>query len=154
MCSSALTRDSPGVDSAGRCPKLPSRFAAWFLPAEAWPIEATRFVTAAWSASSRQGTGRGHAAPALLADYAGCASFPKIRSLSQCRSGNDEPVSARRSLCAERWLRETDLDLGHYERFTNCVALPAQQSYQRPGLRSASYRESDAAAIISARPCR
>jgi CTP synthase len=29
---------------------------------------------------------------------------------------------------------ETDLDLGHYERFTNCQTHPAQQPHQRPGL--------------------
>ena len=29
---------------------------------------------------------------------------------------------------------ETDLDLGHYERFTNVQAHPAEQPHQRPGL--------------------
>ena len=35
---------------------------------------------------------------------------------------------------------ETDLDLGHYERFTNCVSNTAQQSHQRPGVRVGHFK--------------
>ena len=48
---------------------------------------------------------------------------------------------------------ETDLDLGHYERFTSMRATRKQQLHHRPDLPRRSSRRS-AAATTSARPCR
>ncbi len=48
---------------------------------------------------------------------------------------------------------ETDLDLGHYERFTHAQLTQSQQPDHRPHLRARSSPAS-AAATTSARPCR
>ena len=48
---------------------------------------------------------------------------------------------------------ETDLDLGHYERFVRTTDRPQQQFHHRPDLR-ARHRARSAAATTSARPCR
>ena len=48
---------------------------------------------------------------------------------------------------------ETDLDLGHYERFTHAKLTQSQQSDLAAASTSRSSRAS-AAAIIWARPCR
>jgi len=42
----------------------------------------------------------------------------EVRSLPQCRSGDHVALSARRGFCSDDGA-ETDLDLGHYERFTH-----------------------------------
>ncbi len=44
--------------------------------------------------------------------------LPQVRSLHQCGSRDDEPLSAWGGLCNGRWA-EADLDLGHYERYTH-----------------------------------
>ena len=48
---------------------------------------------------------------------------------------------------------ETDLDLGHYERFTSARMTAAEQLHDRPHLQRPSSRRSGAAST-SARPCR
>ena len=48
---------------------------------------------------------------------------------------------------------ETDLDLGHYERFTHAQLTQSNNLTSRPHLR-ADHRRASAAATISARPCR
>ena len=48
---------------------------------------------------------------------------------------------------------ETDLDLGHYERFTGRSANQERQHHHRPHLQE-HHRAASGAATISARPCR
>ena len=48
---------------------------------------------------------------------------------------------------------ETDLDLGHYERYVSTPMTPEEQLHHRPGLRRRSSRRSGAA-TTSAAPCR
>jgi CTP synthase len=55
-----------------------------------------------------------------LLELRDCASFSKNSILISCRSGNDEPFQHGEVYVLNDGA-ETDLDLGHYERFTNCV---------------------------------
>ena len=43
--------------------------------------------------------------------------FSETGSVYQCGSGHDEPLPARRGISCTEDGAETDLDLGHYERF-------------------------------------
>ena len=68
--------------------------------------------------------GKGLAAAALgtLLEHRGLkVVLQKFDPVSERRSGHDEPVPARARFTCSNDGAETDLDFGHYERFTNSV---------------------------------
>jgi len=110
-----------------------------------------RYIFITGGVVSSLGKGLMAASLAALCRRADFVSHPQIRPLSQCRSGYDEPLSARRSLCHRR-RAETDLDLGHYERFTGVSARQADNITS--GGFTATSSSANGVAIIWAQRCK
>src|SRR5581483_3298829 len=64
--------------------------------------------------------------------------LPEVRPVSECRSGNDESVSTRRSLRVERWRRDRSRSWP-LRAFHELRPLAREQPNERPGLRESYF---------------
>jgi hypothetical protein len=114
------------------------------------PMARTFSSPAAWFPPSEKGLAS--AALGALLQARGYKRPPaQARSLSQRRSGHDEPYQHGEVFVTDDGA-ETDLDLGHYERFTGVSATKSDNITTGRIYKTSSRRSG--AATISARPCR